>query len=1004
MSLTPGVNHPAPKFLSAEKPRFQGEVSPAMSRGAGGPGGVLGGLAQVMVSLKPPEMVEKFFLNTAKEGPMALVPLESSVIVGRSERAYRRDGLLELQERVTEEVAAAIVWLFGVGYLQKQFEKVSNAVNQGKNKHLSTNIAWNQPWAKTTHVDLSPQEMFAKNKKEINVLLGLKSARWLFSVGTALVAVGYLIPKGNQLKTNFILKHLERRKRSAEGSNVQFGDPRHPEQFNGAQPSNAAQSTIPQRLSRYFAPLLPFSVGNAPQNPSSQPASIQAQNQTQTRSQAVNPFQSNHFPILGQHNLEQPQPNPTSPGVRFSGGIPGLSLVQGLGHMVEQTPYGSILVVDAGIAGGRGYVASKRSPYETAEVLFRDIGSLYFYILCAPQLMKLMTSGLDPLFKSSSHLQPKVADLLHEQIKQEVKDGQSLSHILHGAGDHLMAPEGTLRANIRLADGEALDRLLQKEIAVYMGGQGLSVGVQKTVDSHIVPLKIAASNAVLPKKIAPGDIQHLLNSIADGQGAFGNLGNTERKNLSLAVKQAFRHTVGLKFSIENQADIKALPEFKALLTKLEKEQPKEAEALLSRIQRMAILDGMNQTHSMMRRSINVIRGQSVDTTLLQRGEALADWIDRALHHQQTLDQYLPEQLDHLAERLHQLKLTGNDHQQVIRALNGSNLDSLQDVQKALSLATPRQLNALQQTLKEIGEHGIRVQELLPFKTKVSQIQTIKIKIKGMVPFIKTQAVKMHELKESLADLNRMLTGKDQSSALSALKSSVTDFMDELAQKATGAEKLLLQEYRGQVHAIIQQGEGRLFSLATRHEDAALGQKLREMLRGGIMNDSRLLSKALETVGQLETDTRKAPDTGNANKMRKGIEEYCDALVKRFNQPGMRRLIGNDLQKGLQSFYDLNRNLHFGARGLSLATTMACIGWLVPIMQTKITKHLTGQDKNPGIASAKKIVDNDSPPLTPAKPIAPLAAPFATIPGRPNWNASPVAYPHLIQPPAQTAFH
>src|SRR5579884_2979889 len=129
MSLINGANHPS----NSHKLHFRG-TSPSGTPsgfGANGPMGLAGWTAKnLLASWHPKPGVESFFLNTSKTGAMSIVPLESSVLVGRSERAYKRDGWLELQERLTEEMAAAVVWLFGVGFLQNQFEKVAN---RGKN-------------------------------------------------------------------------------------------------------------------------------------------------------------------------------------------------------------------------------------------------------------------------------------------------------------------------------------------------------------------------------------------------------------------------------------------------------------------------------------------------------------------------------------------------------------------------------------------------------------------------------------------------------------------------------------------------------------------------------------------------------------------------------------------------------------------------------------------------------------------------------------------------------
>ncbi len=974
---------------------------------------------------------------------MAIVPLESAVVVGRSERAYRRDGFLELQERVTEEIAAAVVWLFGVGFLQKQFEKASQKLNPGKNEHLSTHIAWNQPWAKTTHVDLSPQEMFARNKKEINILLGLKSARWLFSVGSALVAVGYLIPKGNQLKTSFILKHLERRKRASEGSNVQFGDPRQAHSPVGATLGHGS-TVLSSQASRLTPAALPFfsAASNAASSPTTvlptgngNIAQYPASNSLNpTNSFNTSPFQSNRSNIQGVPSFQphsanfqartvstvnpsgiaagvagyNPSARLTPPAssnvtphhgdVRFGGGLPGLSMVQGLGHLVEQTPYGSILVVDAGIAGGRGYVASKRSPYETAEVLFRDIGSLYFYILCVPHLMKLMSSTIDPRFKSSSHLQPKVAGLLHEALKS-VTSPAALTRALNGAGESMMAPEGQLRQALRQADGNTLRQLLTQEAEVYLGKGPLSPEIQGALFARLI------------QHVEPGQIQSLLTAIDEGQEAFGSLGNTERKNLMIAVKQAFRHTVGLKeIPLGNPAALKTHPAFASLFSALEREHPEEIQPLLQRIERMATLDGMNQSHSMLRRSLNLMRPDGNNKALIAQGDRLANWLDEAIHRQQPIQERLEAHLAQLGEQLH--ALSEASRQEVLHVLNQGVSGSLGNLQNAMRSASTGQLSKLEAALTQLSEQKGKLPEMLPIQP--SKLQAIKVKVKSLIPYIKTEAVKVHELKERLSDLNRML-GQSHASGTSpvvALKSSLHEVMATLDNRASGIERDILKTYRNEIETLLGKGEqpgtGRLFALAIQQDDTALGQKLQELLRGGLLNDSRLLSQALDTVGELETDSRKVPGTRNADKMRQAIQDYGNTLMKRLSQPKLAELSGQALQHELNAFLNLNKYLHFGSRGIALATTMACIGWLVPIVQTRMTKQLTGMDNNPGIASAKKQVDHENSP-TAAQTVASTAssmigslsdslkkASVPTLP-KPSWmppSVLPPALPNL----------
>lgn len=187
-------------------------------------GGVFDTFASGIGKVSMPEAAQKAFLYTSKEGAEAVYPLEVSVLAGRTQSAYQRDGWMEVQERVFEEAAAAVIWLKGVDWLKAGFNKGQQKVPAWK--HLNPDIAWNRPWGKLANVDLTAQEMFSKDGKEIGSLLKVKSARWAFSVGLALAGVAYVVPTLNQLKTRMIMSNqMSRRKRSQEGDNVQFGDP-----------------------------------------------------------------------------------------------------------------------------------------------------------------------------------------------------------------------------------------------------------------------------------------------------------------------------------------------------------------------------------------------------------------------------------------------------------------------------------------------------------------------------------------------------------------------------------------------------------------------------------------------------------------------------------------------------------------------------------------------------------------------------------------------------------
>lgn len=876
MSETPGVGNYTAKLRRPSQKRQEKGGTPtsqpahqaAKPISGGKPASAVhfSGLANAISSINTPAKLQDLFLATSKEGSTALLLPESSVIVGRSVTSYRRDGWLELQERLPEELTVAAIWLFGVDKLRQIFEKQIKPKVFKDFNHLSTDIAWNRAWGKAATVDLSPQEMFTKNSQEINALLKLKSVRWLFSVGLALTGVAYIIPKANQWKTNLILKHLGRRKRETEGSNVQFGDPNAQgaagqPRTSGAAPFQGGTRT-PQPFSTGFNPSItqttqPYTATNslASGTTNNQPSQPFRSATPYKRNNQFYQHQSYQQRFQGGNNSESQASQGRSQkhrGVQF-GGLPGGSLIQGLGHLVEQTPYGSILVVDAGIAGGRSYVASKRSMFETAEVLFRDVGSLYFYILCAPHLMKLMGAGLDSAFKTSMGLQPKVAQELHKRILEDAKAQKTkltrelVEKVLKGAtgelGDTLMQPEGKLKQAMRSTQASTFGELLDRELAVYLKGKNSATSILETLKEKYLS----------PGTINTEQIQTLLTAVENN----AKIPSDTRQNMMTAIKQAFRHSAGIPVNLGEEA----IPHniFEELINKL---PPEEATALTQRIKRAAQLDSLNQTHSILRRSINVMHdvlgGQ---TKLLKRGVALADWIDEAVNRNLTIDEMAK--------------------------------------------------------LKPFGNGPIHAQ--------------------------------------------------------------IDDFMAAILQKTgeRAPERELLQHYQTLITGMTRHNQGRLFSMATEQHDAALAQKLRAMLKGGLENDHQFLNKALELVGQLETDSRKFINSGKAAKMQEGITHYADALLNK-----LRSLEGKKLNQGLKGelerFFRLNQNLHYGSWTVALGTTMLCLGWLVPHLQTVLTKRLTGHDKHPGIASVDKDADaHDEKPAKPYTPALPLTTAYAS---------------------------
>ena len=66
-----------------------------------------------------------FITSLRKPGViLPVILLESTVTLGRTYQAYKRDGFVEARERVTEESLCAIFWLFGATLFGKLIQSI----------------------------------------------------------------------------------------------------------------------------------------------------------------------------------------------------------------------------------------------------------------------------------------------------------------------------------------------------------------------------------------------------------------------------------------------------------------------------------------------------------------------------------------------------------------------------------------------------------------------------------------------------------------------------------------------------------------------------------------------------------------------------------------------------------------------------------------------------------------------------------------------------------------
>lgn len=904
--------------------------------GVGGPrpigATIMGSVASMLAAAQAPIWLQNMFHGISKEGPNAILPTEIATAGGRSAVEYKRSGILGLNERLTEEILVAVIWLWGVQGLRKFFDKMLKPALFKNSEHISSDTAWNKMGKKLRDVDLNAQEKYGKNSAEVSKLLKIKTMRWAFSVGTAMALAAYIIPKLNQWKTNWVLKN---------------------------QKNQAASPPSPPA-----APSLTTTANFTPSFPTGP---------------AINPPLTNTPLPQAAGGLAAPLSalSPQIPANPKFGMFSPASLMQGLGHMVEQTSYGSILVIDAGITGGRAMVAKLRSIYESLEIIVRDVASLYFYIMAVPHTMWLLSRLIDPIFKTSMQIQPKASQQINEYLQKHLRQKglqgkgvslDTLREILMGASDErLTYPSEYLKRELsRVSVGNAFAPLLEKEIAAY-----LNLDPEKTKS-----LANDVADALGKKEIHPGDIKQLLENISNGRNGFKALNPEERKNLGMAVKQAFRHTVGMHFPMNAQSALELLKPFEGTLAQLPAEQRL---ALTERILRMGKLDSLDQANSMLRRSINLSREafspddveklgipddlrkawtamaakEKLDFKTVAsrelfklRHETMADWVDRAVNQKLGLEEFLQDELqgirDSLEKRSFTQKLSGKTP-----LLN--QLDTgLQEALKTNTL-TVADLGCLEKSLLKLGETRQDARKLLETVRRFNILVAPSLAENG----------------------NGKLTAEMMGTlAKRSIGQAMRDLPGYLNGNTPQAVKDLLGHYQVQIDSLISGQRGRLFHLFLSDQDELLQQKMDELLKGGLKNDGSFLRKVLQELGQFDPDTKRYNSPEKATKQQKAVNHYLDRLMQKLesaatqSENGIRTVLNPE--NILSRFQNLNRNLHYLSKGFALSGAMLCIGFAVPAAMNLLTYKLTGKNYNPGIASAETAHNgNVHPPQTPA---------------------------------------
>ena len=135
--------------------------------------------------------------------PNAAIPtllIETGVTLGRSYEANKRGGKVEASERLVEQGASALIWIYGVNFLKNLGEKTGKALF--KFKDLDFDIGFDE-LRNPLENSLNNINKTAAKFKMINLLA---------STALATGFIGFILPKINHKITNFILKKDKNKK------------------------------------------------------------------------------------------------------------------------------------------------------------------------------------------------------------------------------------------------------------------------------------------------------------------------------------------------------------------------------------------------------------------------------------------------------------------------------------------------------------------------------------------------------------------------------------------------------------------------------------------------------------------------------------------------------------------------------------------------------------------------------------------------------------------------
>ncbi len=857
---------------------------------------------------------------------MPVVALEGSVIAGRSIGEAERSGFLGFQERLFEESIVAFFWLYGIRMMSNGYNKLIPRLpfipDSWKYTDFSvrwpdTKVGWFAKGNKRRSLDLTEFQWYSVNTKEVIRSMAVKSTGLLLSaVGITVGVIGLLIPWLNKKKTEWILKNFY------QGEHKQT-------KKQAGQPIQLSQNTTRQGLNR----------PNKQINQSLAPSGIYPYQYPPGLSLPI-PL---GFGTNSSFNLEK------SP--RF--GFTGQALAKGIGsvgHAVDQTTYGSLLTADLGVTGGRVYSYGQRDFYDGLEHLIKDSYALVMYILAVPFMVNRI---FNPLAKKHANtqvqLEPNVAQYLNRQIMNRLNgvptSAKELRRILLGYGktEKLAAAESLLKVRLRAASSDKFFELLKYEINSYLG-KPLPPAVFEELKQIMAPDSV--QNLVHAR-----DVSRALDALQNPQGLLKQvLKGQVPLDLTTAIQQAFRHSVGL-----NLAGLE-----KIMTHDIQQIPPEVTGRILDRAKTMAAQHSIKLQNSAYRRILNLAKASlNFHYPPSTRPEVLNSWLMK-------LKDTAPGKY-HAAQKLIQAERLSHWLEKAAYRHIGIKTLVSQELSDLLNDATHWNQSGWKRFGRAPIDHRV-IKQLQVWNEQLEKAGTLRIdvdKLQEITGLLKKNSsgwlVKFADRLERFEFV--LKDGVPSEDGLKAqLQKTVRGLIatvDEHGQ--TPGNRELFHQYRVLLKELSHPESHRLMSLDLGHYSGGiLDRKVSELLQDGIVRESEHLMEGLRQLGVLPDDARGYLSEKKVQDMQQQIRGYLDTVINAVKEEfgHTEKIKPEQLTRILTDRLKKARGARMLAYGAAMGVASIGLGVVGPYLQFLSTRLLTGHYRHPGIAAAKESLNVD----------------------------------------------